>query len=174
MSTLLWCAGRLARPMNNGVIVYICGVVLKFILIFIIITFTLIIIFIIGRFLPCIMLYMVWSVGGIMLYPPSPSVSLAVNERGAIFIVIRGVHCIIINIALHSLTARSVMVVVGNRGVAGPICYPSSPLPLYPLRQLRDLSDKGGVSHDGAHAKLIPHVIGQPAYVPHHHLYNLS
>ena len=168
--------------MNNGVIVYICGIILTFISIFIIITFTLIIIFItirlivigIGRVMPCIMLYLVWSVGGIMPYPPSPSVSLAINERGVIFIVMCRVHCIITNIAFHSLTARSVMVVVGNRGVAGPICYPSSPLPLYPLRQLRDLSDKGGVSHDGAHAKLISHVISQSADVPHHHLYNLG
>ena len=94
--------------------------------------------------MPCIMLYLVWSVGGIMPYPPSPSVSLAINERGVIFIVISRVHRIITNIALHSLTARFVMVVVGDRGVAGPNCCPSSPLPLYPLLQLRDLSDRGG------------------------------
>ena len=95
-------------------------------------------------FMPCIMPYLVWSVGGIMPYPPSPPVSLAINEHGIIFIVISSVHCIITSIALHSLTARFVMVVVGDRGVAGPICYPSSPLPLYPLLQLRDLSDRGG------------------------------
>ena len=69
-----------ARPINNGVI-------LTFIFIFIIITLTLnvIIIFlfvVIGIILvmPCIMLYLVWSVGGIMHYPPSPPVSLAINE----------------------------------------------------------------------------------------------
>ena len=117
--------------------------------------------------------YLVWSVGGIMPYPPSPSVSLAINERGVIFIVMCRVHCIITNIALHSLTARFVMVVVGDRGVAGPICYPSPPMPLYPLSQLRDLSNKGGVSHDGAHFKLITRPINHIGYVPHHRPYNI-
>ena len=113
-----------------------------------------------------------WSVGGIMPYPPPPSISLAIKQRGVIFI--RGVHCIIINIALFSLTARSTMVVVGDRGIAGPICYPSPPMHLYPLSQLRDLSNKGGVSHDGAHFKLIVHILSQPVYVPHHRPYNFS
>ena len=86
--TLCRCAGRLARPTNKCVIVYICGIIMIFIPIFMVITFTLIVILItlvfivmgIGIFVPCIMPYMVWSVRGIMLYPPSPPVSLAINE----------------------------------------------------------------------------------------------
>ena len=69
-----------AWPINNGVI-------MAFISIFISITFTLsvIIIFLlivigIVMFMPCIVLYLIWSVGGIMHYPPSPPVSLAINE----------------------------------------------------------------------------------------------
>ena len=80
----------------------------------------------------------------------------------------------IINITLFSLAARSAMVVVGDRGIAGPICYSFPPMRLYPLGQLRDLSNKGGVSHDGAHFKLIVHILSQPVYVPHHRPYNFS
>ena len=94
-----------------------------------------------------------------MLYPPSPPVSLAINEHGIIFIVISSAHCIITSIALRSLTTHFVTGVVVDRGVAWHVCYPSSPLSLYPLLHLRDLSKGGGVSHDGAQAKLVPHVI---------------
>merc|ERR1712155_356898 len=97
-------------------IIIIVRIIMTLTLIIIVITL-ISIIFGIRRPITCIMHRLGRRVGGIMPYPPLPSISLTIKRHVIIFI--RGIQCIIIiNATLFSLAARSAMVVVGNMEVA--------------------------------------------------------
>ena len=107
-------------------------IIVPFTLIAIVIIFVLMVIGI-GIRMPCIMPYMVWSVGGIMLDSPPPPLSLAINEHRGIFIVISRINIIglfyvrrITSVTLSSITTHVVKGVVVD---GGGYCMPVVPTP---------------------------------------------